>query len=64
MTAFRIQTSDLELRPIWHHKETRVQAHMLVCFLAYVLWKTLGRWCRAVGLGNRARSSPSCRRSA
>ena len=33
-TAFRIQKSDLELRPIWHQKETRVQAHILVCFLA------------------------------
>jgi transposase len=54
-TAFRIQKSDLELRPIWHHKETRVQAHILVCFLAYVLWKTLGRWCHAVGLGEEPR---------
>jgi len=54
-TAFRIQKSDLQLRPIWHQKEARVQAHILVCFLAYVLWKTLGRWCHAVGLGNEPR---------
>jgi transposase len=54
-TAFRIQKSDLELRPIWHQKEKRVQAHILVCFLAYVLWKTLGRWCHAAGLGEEPR---------
>jgi transposase len=35
--AFRIQKDDLRLRPIWHQKENRVQAHILVCFLAYVL---------------------------
>lgn len=33
--AFRIQKSDLVLRPIWHQKEKRVGAHILVCFLAY-----------------------------
>jgi len=54
-TAFRIQKSDLELRPIWHQKETRVQAHILVCFLAYVVWKTLSRWCHAAGLGEEPR---------
>jgi hypothetical protein len=32
--AFRIQKSDLSLRPIWHHKQGRVQAHIFVCFLA------------------------------
>jgi len=53
--AFRIQKSDLELRPIWHQKDTRVQAHILVCFLAYVLWKTLARWCHAAGLGDEPR---------
>jgi transposase len=35
--AFRIHKSDLVLRPIWHQKEERVLAHILVCFLAYVL---------------------------
>jgi len=54
-TAFRIQKSDLELRPIWHQKETRVQAHILVCFLAYALWKTLARWCQAAGVGEEPR---------
>jgi hypothetical protein len=42
--AFRIQKSDLALRPIWQQRADRVQAHILVCFLAYVLWKTLEQW--------------------
>jgi transposase len=53
--AFHIHKSDLSLRPIWHHKEKRVQAHILVCFLAYVLWKTLGQLCKAAGLGDEPR---------
>jgi transposase len=53
--AFRIHKSDLSIRPIWHQKEERVRAHILVCFLAYVLWKTLGRLCRQVGLGDEPR---------
>jgi transposase len=53
--AFRIHKSDLSIRPVWHQKEERVRAHILVCFLAYVLWKTLGRLCRQVGLGDEPR---------
>ena len=30
-------------------------AHILVCFLAYVLWKMLGELCRAAGLGSEPR---------
>jgi len=53
--AFRIHKSDLRLRPIWHQKEERVDAHILVCFLAYVLWKTLFEMVQAAGLGNEPR---------
>jgi transposase len=53
--AFRINKSDLSLRPIWHQKTERVQAHVLVCFLAYVLWKTLGQMCKSAGLGDEPR---------
>jgi transposase len=53
--AFRIQKGDLAIRPIWHQKEERVQAHILVCFLAYVLWKMLGQMCKRAGLGNEPR---------
>ena len=54
--AFRIQKDELQLRPIWHHRERRVQAHILVCFLAYVLWKTLAQWMKHSGLGDAPRT--------
>lgn len=53
--AFRIQKGDLRIRPIWHQKEERVEAHILVCFLAYVLWEMLGQMCQRAGLGNEPR---------
>jgi transposase len=53
--AFRIHKSDLSIRPIWHTKEERVLAHIFVCFLAYVLWKTLGQLCDKAGLGSEPR---------
>jgi len=54
--AFRIAKDELEIRPIWHHRTKRVQAHILVCFLAYVLWKTLAQWMRSGGLGDAPRT--------
>lgn len=54
-SAFRIHKTDLSLRPVWHQKEDRVRAHILVCFLAYVLWKTLGQLCSKAGLGDEPR---------
>jgi transposase len=53
--AFRIHKSDLKIRPVWHHKTERVQAHIVVCFVAYVLWKTLAKMCKAAGLGDEPR---------
>jgi transposase len=53
--AFRIQKNDLGIRPIWHQKEERVLSHILVCFLSYVLWKTLEGLCRQAGLGDEPR---------
>jgi len=53
--AFRIQKSDLVLRPIWHQKQPRVAAHIFVCFLAFVLWKCLAQMCKEAGLGNEPR---------
>jgi transposase len=53
--AFRIQKSDLRIRPVWHQKEERVLAHILVCFLAFVLWRTLGEECKRAGLGDEPR---------
>ncbi|MGH8694024.1 MAG: IS1634 family transposase [Burkholderiales bacterium] len=54
--AFRIDKHELEIRPIWHRKEDRVKAHILVCFLAFCLWKTLAQWMRRAGLGDAPRT--------
>src|SRR5262245_31744923 len=54
--AFRIQKDQLKLRPIWHQRADRVEAHILVCFLAFVLWKTLEMWQSRAGLGNSPRT--------
>jgi len=53
--AFRIQKSDLQIRPVWHQRADRVRAHILICFLAYVLWKTLGQMSHVAGLGDEPR---------
>jgi transposase len=54
--AFRIHKSELSIRPIWHQREDRVLAHILVCFLAYTMWKTLEQWQSRAGLGNSPRT--------
>jgi len=53
--AFRITKDELELRPIFHQHKDRVLAHILVCFIAYAMWKTLGGWMKAGGLGDSPR---------
>jgi transposase len=54
--AFRIHKSELCIRPIWHHKQERIKAHILICFLAYALWKTLQKWQSRAGLGDAPRT--------
>lgn len=54
--AFRTEKSQLSIRPISHQKKERVQAHILVCFLAHALWKTLEQWQSRAGLGNSPRT--------
>jgi transposase len=53
--AFRTAKHDLEMRPIFHQKKERTQAHILVCFLSLALWKTLQQWMSASGLGTAPR---------
>ncbi len=53
--AFRIQKSDLSIRPVWHQKTERVRAHIFVCFMGYVLWKVLEQWQSRARLGNSPR---------
>ncbi|MDR2675365.1 MAG: IS1634 family transposase [Opitutaceae bacterium] len=56
--AFRTAKSDLGMRPIFHHLQNRVQAHILVCLLALALWRSLEQWMQARGLGTCARQPP------
>ncbi len=37
--AFRIAKSDLQMRPIYHFKETAIKAHILICFMALAVCK-------------------------
>lgn len=48
--AFRVIKSELHLRPVWHHYSGRTQAHVLICVLAYALWKTLDHLAKQAGL--------------
>lgn len=53
--AFRTAKSDLGLRPIYHQKTERVEAHLLICFLSLALWRSLEMWMQGKGLGTSAR---------
>jgi transposase len=54
--AFKNLKGDLALRPLYHQKEGRVEAHIFVCFLAYCLHVTLRRWLRDLSPGLTPRS--------
>jgi hypothetical protein len=49
--AFRTRKGDLGLRPIYHHKPERIEAHLFVAFLAYCLSITLRQRLRALAGG-------------
>ena len=49
--AFKTMKSELGLRPIYHHVEQRVEAHILVAFLAYCLTVTLRQRLQALAPG-------------
>jgi transposase len=53
--VFRTTKHDLGMRPIFHQKKERTQAHILVCFLSLVMWRTLQQWMKASGLGTAPR---------
>lgn len=54
--AFRTLKGDLGLRPIFHQKPERIEAHLFVAFLAYCLSVTLRQYLRAVAPGLTTRS--------
>jgi len=39
--SFRALKSELSIRPLFHQKEPRIKAHVMVAFLGYALWVTL-----------------------
>jgi hypothetical protein len=55
--AFRNLKGDLAIRPIFHHDETRIEAHIFIAFLAYCMQITLTRRLHALAPGLTARSA-------
>ncbi len=55
--AFRTLKSDLAIRPIFHQVEPRIEAHVLLAFLAYCLYVTLSRMLKPLASGLTARSA-------
>jgi len=53
--AFRTLKQDLSIRPIYHQIQRRVEAHVLVCFIAYAMYRTLERLARSRRLEMSAR---------
>lgn len=49
--AFRIGKGALEMRPVFHFTEKRIEAHICICFVAYKVYKELERVIRSIGLG-------------
>lgn len=41
--AFRISKTDLRIRPIYHFKKKRIEAHICIAFVAYTIYKELER---------------------
>lgn len=41
--AFRISKTDLKVRPIYHRLRNRIEAHICISFVSYVLYKELER---------------------
>lgn len=54
--AFRNLKGDLEIRPIYHQKENRIEAHIFVAFLAYCLHVTLAQRMKTYAPGLTSRS--------
>jgi transposase len=49
--AFKELKSDLSIRPIYHQKDARIEAHIFVAFMAYCLQVTLKHRVRALAPG-------------
>ena len=54
--VFRNLKSDLSIRPVHHQKDSRIEAHIFVSFLAYCLYVTLQQRLRALAPGLTSRA--------
>jgi hypothetical protein len=54
--AFKQLKGDLAIRPLYHQKPERIEAHIFVAFLAYCVQGTLGRRLKDLAPGLTARS--------
>ena len=54
--AFKTLKQDLAIRPVFHHHERRIEAHIFIAFLAYCVQVTLQRRLHALAPGLTARS--------
>ena len=48
--AFRISKTDLRIRPMYHRRRKRIEAHVLVAFVAYTIYKELERRLHEAGI--------------
>ncbi len=48
--AYRVTKGTLEMRPMFHFTEKRIQAHVCICFVAYKVYKELERVLKISGI--------------
>ena len=48
--AFRVTKGKLEVRPMFHFSERRIEAHVCICFVAYKVYKELERIIKTLGI--------------
>jgi hypothetical protein len=53
--AFRISKTDLRIRPVHHYRRRRIEAHILIAFVAYAIYKELERRLADAGLDTSPR---------
>ncbi|MEO8852656.1 MAG: IS1634 family transposase [Ginsengibacter sp.] len=48
--AYRVTKGTIELRPMFHFSERRIEAHVCICFVAYKVYKELERIIKSTGI--------------
>jgi transposase len=48
--AFRVSKGTLDMRPMFHFTERRIEAHVCICFVAYKVYKELERIIKLAGI--------------